>query len=279
MKFFSVLFKIILLITVVYLIFHFIDIDIFLYTFTKLNYFFLGFVIFFIMIFLYTESLIFYLLLKNYKIIITKKENFMLLNFTYLFNLIFPFSGTAWRAFFLKKKHNFKLKNYGKVLLYFLLFELSLVFSILFLILISYFLDLNYFFKFLIIFFEVGCLYFFYFFILKIKLKIKNVTLILCLSIILILFYYISFYLSFLSLGINNPVESLIVSLTASFANYFSVTPSSIGILEGAVVFMSNFLSILPEESLVVSLIIRAAIFFNVSFFSLLFIKSLKKYF
>jgi uncharacterized membrane protein YbhN (UPF0104 family) len=79
-------------------------------------------------------------------------------------------------------------------------------------------------------------------------------------------------------LGVDLPVEAFFLSLTASFANYLTITPSSLGILEGTVVFVSQFLSTLPEESLAVVLIIRFSILFSVLFFSLVFINHLKNF-
>lgn len=278
MKILSAFLKVILLITIIFFILNVIDKEIFLSTFSKLDYFFLVFVFLSIILFLYLESLIFYILLINQNIKIDIKTNFMILNFTYLFNFIFPFSGMAWRAFFLKKKYHLDFKDYGKIILYFLLFELSLVFSILSLIIINYYINIYHLYSLSASFFVFLFLYLFYFYLLKKKFKIRNIIQIFCLSLLLIFFYYVGFYLSFLSLGVSYPIESLIVSLTASFANYFSVTPSSVGISEGVVVFVSNFLSVLPEESLIAALIVRISILLSVLFFSLLFINHLKSY-
>ena len=108
----------------------------------KININILGIVICLCLLYLFTEALIFKLIVSFYKKNIKFRDCFLVICTTYLCNTFIQFSGLGFRAYYLKKFQNIEVNKFIILSLFIILIEL-LIFSFLSLILIFVFDNLD----------------------------------------------------------------------------------------------------------------------------------------
>ena len=257
-------FKIIVFFFIVFILFYTLNFQLFLESLKKLNWNYLICTLIFSCLYIFTEAILFKNIILNDKVDLSINKSFSLTCNTYLFNMILPLSGMAWRAYYLDKNYDFKYKKYIKFLIQFLILEVSFSFFLLLLIFqIHIFKNIDFYFVF-------GNLIFFFIMIYLLNMiyvkyfKTKNFITLSFITFVLILTYFFVVQSIFLSLGKNLLFESIFLSLTLGISNYITITPGTYGILEGTAVLSTLFIDILKEEGLLMALLIRLSIIFVV---------------
>ena len=261
---------------------------------TKINVYILGIVIFLSLLYLFTEALIFKLIIKFYNRHSNFKDCFLTICTSYLCNTFIQFSGLGFRAYYLKKFKNIEVNKFIILSLFIILIELF-IFSLLSLSLI-FLLDrindsinvYNFIYYLLILIFifsSIGILFHkkILFFIEELKFfkKFKKIYKIInhfkkfnsrklselfkyfCLAFISqFIILFLIFFISISILTIENSILfSLIVTMSTDLSFIFTFTPYALGISETFIFFSSDNFNVKLSEILYLANIFRLSMF------------------
>ena len=273
------------------------------YFLRKININILGIVICLCLLYLFTEALIFKLIVSFYKKNIKFRDCFLVICTTYLCNTFIQFSGLGFRAYYLKKFQNIEVNKFIILSLFIILIEL-LIFSFLSLILIFVFYNLdsaidvyNLIYNLLVIiliFSFIGIFFHKKIFLLIDKFKfikkfkiinqffdyfknfnssrlgelLKYFCLIFTLQFIIL---FLIFFISISILSIDNSILfSLIVTMSTDLSFIFTFTPYALGISETFIFFSSENFNVKLSEILYLTNIFRLSMFLIYSIFGIL---------
>ena len=264
------------------------------FIFKKINVNILGIVTFLCLLYLFTEALIFKLIIRFFNKDSNFKDCFLVICTTYLCITFIQFSGVGFRAYYLKKFKNIEVNRFIILSLFIILIELS-IFSLLSLALIFLFDKINvsidiykfiyYLLMLIFIFSSVGI--FFHqkilFFIRKLKFtkKFKIINQVInyfksfnsirltellkyfCLTFVSkFVILFLIFFISMSLLAIDNSILfSLIVTMSTDLSFIFTFTPYALGISETFIFFSGDNFNIKFSEILYLTNIFRLSMF------------------